>query len=168
MTADHGSDDHGRVEPAALIADAPVKMGACGPARHAHLSDHLASTDDLPRPETLTFQMAVDVLIATGGDHNSDSAGAFIDRFHDPARPPAENRRSQGSSDIKSGVCFRLAVWSPSTTKGTGVTLKDGVRKHAGFPALVRCHAGNRQQQRERDGGAQMSQSKPSQSRPRA
>ncbi len=35
--------NHGRVEPAALVADAPVKMWPCGPARHAHLSDHLAS-----------------------------------------------------------------------------------------------------------------------------
>ena len=131
MAADHGSDNQSRVEPASLVADAPVKMWPCGPARHPHPSDHLASTDDLSTSETLTFQMAINVLVATGGDHNSDSAGTVIDRFHDPARPPAEDRRSQGSSDIQTGMCFRPAVWTASTTEVTGVSLEDGDRKHS-------------------------------------
>ena len=59
----------------------------------------------------------------------------------------------QGSSDIQSGVSLRSAVWSAPTTEVAGVPLKDGDRKHTGFPALVRCQAENRQQQRQRDGG---------------
>ena len=168
MAPDHGSDDHGRVEPAAPVADAPVKMRSCGPSGHAHLSDHLATANNLPLPETLSFQMAVNVLISTGGDDNSDSAGAVIDRFHDPARPPAQNWRSQRSSDIQSGVGLRSAVWSGSTAEMAGVSLKDGDRKNCRFPALVCWKSMNRQQQRERNGGKQMSQGRPSQSRPRA
>ena len=159
MASDHRSDDHGRVDPAALVANAPVKVRSCGPSRHAHLSDHLTTTNDLSAPEALTFQMAVDVLVATGGDDNSCSAEAVIDRFHDPARPPAEYRRSQRRSNIQSGMGLRSAVWTRATTEVTGVTLEDGDRKDSGSPALVCCNPGKRQQQSKRESGEQISES---------
>lgn len=135
----HGPQDRGRIQPLTPVAQAPVEMGTCCPAAETDVADQLPGAHRLTPAQphraaavdtclATTRQMAVDVLIGPGADHQAHTADAIADHSLNHPSPPAAHRRPEGSGDVKTMVGLQATAWSAAAPEVTGVSheLADG------------------------------------------
>lgn len=130
-----------------------MQMRSGGATREAHMADELTTVDPLAAPQThraaavlvshcRAGQMAIDVFIQPGAEHQAHPAGPIADHLLHHAGPPADDRRPERGGDVEAGMGFNAAAWTEAAAVMAGVTEEPCHRKHAQLPAPVDLRLG--------------------------
>ena len=116
---------------AAGDADMADQRSGLEPLARGH--QHLATAVD-PAAD-LSSQVAIEVLIGTGADHQAIAAGPPGQHITDDAPPPVADRGAQGGGDIEAVVGLRTTARAGPQAEMARVAKKTHHREHTAAPA---------------------------------